>query len=324
MQTVTIFIKYINIGIVMKPLLSYLIFITLVLSSHFVFAQQTAKPQRVVVSGGSITEIIYALNEQQRIIGVDSTSVFPAQAKTKPQIGYVRRISVEGILSLNPDLVLGESDTGPKKVVEQLQQTGTNLVILNENDNLSGIESKIKKIAQLLNVSQKGEALAQSLKVDRDALTYLLKQATTKPRVLFVLSVRNSQPIVAGAGTSADELINAAGGINIAADTINNWKPLSTEAALALNPDVIITMGRHGDDPLVKLEKLAHFKFSNAVKNSQVHSFDGSYLLGMGPRTPQAVVELAKTFHPQAQLPEGYHYRFLQTAEEVTAKISEQ
>lgn len=308
----------------MKPLLSYLIFITFAALSQFTQADQTINPQRVVVSGGSITETIYALEQQQRIVGVDSTSVFPSQAKEKPQIGYVRKISVEGILSLNPDLVLGESDTGPKKVVDQLKQTGINLVLLDENDNLQGIENKIKKIAQLLKVSHKGDVLAQSLKVDRDALAYVLQQVTTKPRVLFVLSVRSSQPIVAGAATSADELISAAGGINIAAKTISNWKPISTEAALELNPDVIVTMGRHGDDPLIKLEKLPHFKLSNAVKNNQVHSFDGSYLLGMGPRTPQAVVELAKTFHPQAQLPQGYQYRFLQTAQDITAKTSEQ
>lgn len=307
----------------MKPLLSYLIFITLAITSQATFAKQSTIPQKVVVSGGSITEIIYALDEQQRIVGVDSTSVFPAQAKAKPQIGYVRRISVEGILSLNPDLVIGEADTGPKKVVEQLKQTGINLVILDENDNFGGIEHKIKKIANLLSVSQKGDALAQSLQVDRDALSYILQQTTTKPRVLFVLSVRNSQPIVAGSGTSADELISAGGGINIAADTINNWQPLATEAALALNPDVIITMGRHGDDPLVQLEKLAHFKFSNAVKNGQVHSFDGGYLLGMGPRTPQAVVELAHTFHPNAQLPQGYHYRFAPSANNTTVQLSE-
>lgn len=307
----------------MKPLLSYLMFIALTVTTHTVSAEQATKPQRVVVSGGSITEVIYALDEQQRIIGVDSTSVFPTQAKEKPQIGYVRRISAEGILSLNPDLVIGEADTGPKKVVEQLKQTGINLVILDQNDNLAGIENKIKKIATLLNVAEKGEALAQSLQQDRDALSYILQQTTTQPRVLFVLSVRNSQPIVAGSGTSADELISAAGGVNIAADRITNWKPLSSEAALALNPDVIITMGRHGDDPLVKLEKFAHFKFSNAVKNGQVHSFDGSYLLGMGPRTPQAVVELAHTFHPQAKLPAGYQYRFAPSADTLTAQHSE-
>ena len=307
----------------MKPLCTFLITTTLIVSSFFSAAAQLDGPQRVVVSGGSITDIIYALDEQQRIIGVDSTSVYPASATEKPQIGYVRRISAEGILSLNPDLVLGESDTGPKKVVEQLKQTGINLQILDAHDNFLGIENKIKKIAQLLNVPTKGEQLAQSLQIDRNALAYLLQQASTKPKVLFVLSVRSGQPIVAGADTSANELISAAGGINLAASEITNWKPLSSEAASALNPDVIITMGRHGDDPLPKIEKLAHFKYSNAVKNGQVYSFDGSYLLGMGPRTPQAVVELAHTFYPQAQLPSGYQFRFLQTAQNVTKKQGE-
>ncbi|NMR26175.1 ABC transporter substrate-binding protein [Pseudoalteromonas sp. NEC-BIFX-2020_015] len=306
----------------MKPLLTYLIFMIFATAFPLSAATQPDSPQRVVVSGGSITEIIYALQEQQRIIGVDSTSVFPASATQKPQIGYVRRISAEGILSLNPDLVLGESDTGPKKVVEQLKKTGVNLVILNEHDNFLGIEKKIKNIAQLLNVPAKGDVLVQSLQADRNALAHILKQAKTKPNVLFVLSVRSGQPIVAGAGTSANELITAAGGVNAAASAITNWKPLSTEAALAINPDIIITMGRHGDDPLPKIEKLAHFKYTNAVKNGQVHSFDGSYLLGMGPRTPQAVVELAHTFHPKTRLPSGYNYQFLQTAQSTTDKAT--
>ncbi|TMO95144.1 hemin ABC transporter substrate-binding protein, partial [Pseudoalteromonas sp. S3178] len=86
------------------------------------YADQGAK--NIVVSGGSITEIIYALGEENRIVGVDSTSVFPVAATDKPQIGYVRKINVEGILSLSPDLLLGEADTGPDKVLKQLQDTG--------------------------------------------------------------------------------------------------------------------------------------------------------------------------------------------------------
>ncbi|WP_166112751.1 ABC transporter substrate-binding protein [Pseudoalteromonas sp. Z9A5] len=304
----------------MKPLFVYLVVISLLTTGLAKAAEPN--PQRIVVSGGSITEIIYALDEQSRIVGVDSTSVFPVAAKQKPQIGYVRKISTEGILSLTPDLVLGEADTGPKKVVTQLQSTGVNMVILSDEDNFLGIENKINHVAELLNVPAKGQALANSLKADRDALHYVLSQSDYKPRVLFILSVRSGQPIVAGAHTSANELINAAGGINIVAKQLDNWKPLSTEAALAFNPDVIITMGRHGDDPLTNITKLDHFKFSNAAKNKQVYSFDGSYLLGMGPRTPQAVVELASVLHPKAKLPAGYKFRFAKTSE-TTPELSE-
>ncbi|MFY8351081.1 heme/hemin ABC transporter substrate-binding protein [Pseudoalteromonas sp. SSM20] len=270
--------------------------------------------ERIVVSGGSITEIIYAFNEQQRIVGVDSTSVFPADATSKPQVGYVRRINVEGILSLSPELLLGEADTGPEKVLKQLQSTGLKTHIFNEDDNLKGIENKVAKIAQLLNVEEKGQQLIDHITKDRNALSHLLSQVTSKPNVLFVLNLRSGQPIVSGAGTSAHEVLTAAGGNNIAAAHFTGWKPLSTEAAMAMSPDFIIAMGRHGQDKVADLASIPHFKFSNAVKNNQVLIFDGSYLLGMGPRTPQAVTELASKLHPNAQLPYGYQFSALQSA----------
>lgn len=272
------------------------------------------RADNIVVSGGSITEIIYALGEQKRIVGVDSTSVFPDAATSKPQIGYVRQINVEGILSLNPDLLLGEADTGPAKVLAQLKNTGLRTHIFSQNDNLQGIEKKITTIAELLDVPKKGQQLIDYIQADRQALNTMLAQVNNKPSVLFVLSLRSGQPIVAGANNAADEVINAAGGVNVAAHYFTGWKPLATEAAIAMNPDVIISMGRHGDDKTVDLTQITHFKFSNAVKNNQVHVVDGGYLLGMGPRTPQAVVELATTLHPNVPLPAGYRLRAAQTS----------
>ncbi|MGO2291979.1 heme/hemin ABC transporter substrate-binding protein [Pseudoalteromonas sp.] len=292
----------------MKPFVLLLISLVVILFSRCVHASpQPINPQRIVVAGGSITEVIYALGEQQRIVGVDSSSIFPAAATTQPQIGYVRKISVEGILSLNPDLILAEADIGPKKVVEQLKRTAANLVILHENDSFWRIENKIEQIASLLQVQSKGTELAQALKADRDALTHILKQATTKPKVLVI---RSDQLMVAGSGTTANELVAIAGGKNVMASSVANWQAISSEAALVLNPDVIITMSIGGHEQPSSSELLNAFKFSNAVKNKRVHNFDVAYLLSMGPRTPQALVELAHTFYPQAQLPDGYQYRF--------------
>lgn len=278
------------------------------------FSMAAQKAERIVVSGGSITEIIYAFNEQQRIVGVDSTSVFPTEATSKPQVGYVRRINVEGILSLNPDLLLGEADTGPEKVLNQLKTTGLNTHIFSEHDNLAGVENKITKVAQLLGVEEKGQQLIDHIAKDRNALKHLLSQVSSSPNVLFVLNLRSGQPIVSGAGTSAHEVLTAAGGNNIAAAHFTGWKPLSSEAAMAMNPDFIIAMGRHGQDKVADLAGIPHFQFSNAVKNNQVLIFDGSYLLGMGPRTPQAVAELASKLHPNAKLPYGYQFSALQSA----------
>ncbi|CAM3608313.1 heme/hemin ABC transporter substrate-binding protein [Pseudoalteromonas maricaloris] len=291
-------------------LTSSLLLLTSVLQPTY--ADQGAK--NIVVSGGSITEIIYALGEENRIVGVDSTSVFPVAATDKPQIGYVRKINVEGILSLNPDLLLGEADTGPDKVLKQLQDTGLPTYIFSDNDNLAGVEEKITTIAELLAVKDKGQALVEYIQADRKALTHVLKQVNNKPKVLFVLSLRSGQPIVAGAGNSADEVINAAGGVNVAAQHFDGWKPLATEAAIAMDPDVIISMGRHGEQKAMDLSQVPHFKFSNAVKNNRVLLIDGTYLLGMGPRTPQAVVELSTLLHPDATLPRGYRFRAAQSA----------
>ena len=85
-------------------------------------------PSRIAVAGGSLVEILYALGEQDRIVAVDSTANYPAAATALPQIGYVRNLSAEGLLSLSPTLVLGEHDMGPPAVVEQLEGVGIDLL----------------------------------------------------------------------------------------------------------------------------------------------------------------------------------------------------
>ncbi len=268
---------------------------------------------RIVVSGGSITEIIYALGEQEKIVGVDSTSIYPIEAKQKAQVGYVRRIGSEGVLSLQPTLLLGEADTGPPKVLAQLQQTGLANYIFNKEDNYLGIEAKIRKIASLLGVPEKGEQLVSKVVRDREALNFVLNQKQSSPKILFILSMRSGQPIVAGQETSANEIITAVQATNVA-HQLQGWKAISTEAVLEMNPDVILMMSRHGNDPTVDIVNQTHFKFTNAVKNNRVYSFDGTYLLGMNPRTPKAVIEVAKQLYPEVNLPSGYSLAALNKA----------
>lgn len=273
---------------------------------------------RIVVSGGSITEIVYALGQQDKIVGLDSTSTFPAIATEKPQIGYVRRIAVEGVLALQPDLLLGEADTGPEKSLKQLQDMGLKTVIFSQEDDFHRIEDKVKKVAELLGAQTQAEVILADIAHHKAALRSILAQRSEPaPKVLFVLAARSGQPLAAGAGTSADQVITAAGGVNLTT-TFEGWKPLSVEAAAELNPDVILMMGTHGGNNTEKLAKLPHFQFSNAVKNQRVYTFDGGYLLGMGPRTPQAVVELASLFYLNGQLPQGYQFSHAKTAQPVS------
>ncbi|CCQ11620.1 Periplasmic hemin-binding protein [Pseudoalteromonas luteoviolacea B = ATCC 29581] len=260
---------------------------------------QAVAPERIVASGGSITEIIFALGEAHRLVGVDSTSVYPKEATELPQIGYVRNLSPEGVLSLRPDLLLGEADTGPVKVVEQLKTAGLTMQILQGQDSFFDIEKKVRIIAATLKAEDKGEALVTSILQAREQRETLLAHVTKKPKVLFVLGMRSGQPIVAGKDTSANEIIEAAGAINIAANAFSGWKPLSPEAAVALAPEVILGMARHDTETKIDLSKMSHFAMSPAVQNQRVYVFDGNYLLGMGPRTPTAVVELIRVLYPQ-------------------------
>ncbi len=284
-----------------KPYVLVLTLLALMLSNA---SNANTEDMRILVSGGSITEIIYALGEQDKIVGVDSTSIYPIEAQQKAQVGYVRRIGSEGVLSLQPTLLLGEADTGPPKVLAQLQQTGLANYIFSKEDNYFGIEAKIRKIASLLNVPEKGEQLVSEVVRDRETLNSLLKQKQSTPRVLFILSMRSGQPIVAGRETHANEIITAVQATNVAKQ-LQGWKAISTEAVLEMNPDVILMMSRHGNDPTVDIANQTHFKFTNAVKYQRIYSFDGTYLLGMNPRTPKAVIEVAKKLYPEVNLPNG-------------------
>ena len=110
-------------------------------------AKDTSK---TVIAGGSLTEIVYFLEEEEKIIGVDVTSNFPKATSDFPSIGYVRALSTEGILSLKPTLILGDDDMGPPLVIEQLSLTGLDVRILEEDHSSSGILKKIECLSKVL------------------------------------------------------------------------------------------------------------------------------------------------------------------------------
>ena len=284
----------------------------------FTLSNISVADQRIAVAGGSITEIIYQLNQQQRIVGVDSTSKYPKATQQHPLLGYVRNVSAEGVLSLNPDLLIGEADTGPTKVVNQIKAAGIKTVIIEADNTIEAIKNKIAVISTLLNVEKKGLMLLAKLQVDLDALAYARQKAITSPRVLFLLNASNGAPIAAGNNTSADTAIVESGGINVLAK-FEGWEKLSPESAIILNPDVIIIMHR-GADAIQQMKKLPHFKYGKAVKNNAVFTIDGNYLLGFGPRTPQAIIELGQMIHPEFSLPKGYQFLYPRNADIIKAR----
>ena len=106
--------------------------ISIFVSSFFGFTNcdLAENSDKVVIAGGSLTEIVYDLKEEEKLIAVDITSNFPPEAKELPSIGYVRALSTEGLLSLSPSLILGEDDMGPPLVLDQLSLVGIDLSLI--------------------------------------------------------------------------------------------------------------------------------------------------------------------------------------------------
>jgi iron complex transport system substrate-binding protein len=248
--------------------------------------------RRIVSAGGSVTEIVYALGQEGRLVARDSTSTYPEAARELPDIGYVRRLSPEGLLSVDPDLILVEDGAGPPEALALIRETEIPVVTIPMGFDRAAVLAKIAAVAEALDMRAQGAALAARIAGEIDAAT----ADVTGPgqRVLFVLSVQDGRLLAAGQNTAADGVIRMAGAQN-AVTGFDGYKQLSDEAVLSAAPDAILLMEARGNADVAQAELLAHpaIKATPAGKNAAVICMDGMLLLGFSVRTGQAVTELA-------------------------------
>lgn len=250
-------------------------------------------PKKVVVAGGGITEIIYQLGAESVLAGVDTTSEYPVDAKKLPSIGYMRAISAEGVLSLQPEVLLLTEEAGPAKVLDVLRQAGVNLRVLNSEHSIPALLARVKTVAELLGKQDQGKALINSLQQQQVQLQVKIN-GRDKPRVLFLLTHGGRSPMSAGKGTAADSVMKLAGAENVV-QNFHGYRPLSQEAIAALQPDFIVTTRQGlqqigGADALLKR---AGVNLTPAAHKQQLITMDASYLLGFGPRVLDAANQLA-------------------------------
>ena len=261
---------------------------------------QADDSSRVTIAGGSLTEIVYLLEQENKLVAVDITSNFPEEAKQLPSIGYVRALSAEGVLSLSPSLILGEDDTGPPTVMEQLSRVGIQIEIIPEENSTDGIIKKVKCVAEILGVDKntKDKTLA-ILNADAKELKLLTEMNKKEsPKVMFILSMESGSPTVGGRDTSADGLIKMTGAINVM-DSFEGWKPVSTEAIIQAKPDFILISER-GLNSFGSIEKLGQHPslvFTPAAKNNNIIAMDGMAMLGFGPRTISSAKDIAQKYN---------------------------
>ncbi|MBX9911561.1 MAG: ABC transporter substrate-binding protein [Beijerinckiaceae bacterium] len=262
-------------------------------------------PDRIVVAGGVITEVLYALGLQDRIVGVDTTSQFPPEAlKDKPNIGYVRQLSAEGVVSLKPSLVIAIEGAGPPDALSLLNEAGVKLAKIPDDPSEDGVVTRIEAIGAVAGAAGPAKALAERTRAGFAELTRMRDGLERKPRVLFVLSLQNGRVMVGGRNSSAAAIIALAGGVN-AAEAIEGYKPMSDEAILEAAPDAILMM-RNSSSHTITTEALfampAFAQTPAAGKRAHI-VMDGLYLLGFGPRTPAAARDLMAALNPETSLP---------------------
>lgn len=257
--------------------------------------EEAGDASRVAVAGGSVTELIYFLGEQDRLVAVDRTSNYPEAAIKLPQIGYVRGLSTEGLLSLKPTLVLGENDMGPPEVLAQLDGAGIETVKVGETYAPDGIVNKLRCVASVLGVDKQILAAAEAKLAPTLTKLQTIEPKEDSPTAAIILVFQQGSAIVAGGDTAGNGLLKMAGLRNALAD-MDGWKPLSAESLIEANPDYFIVTDRavRSAGGMDKILANPGVRLTNAGRKQQLIQMDGMTMLGFGPRTLDAALSLSE------------------------------
>ena len=258
---------------------------------------QVTDTSRIIVLNEAIAEIVVSLGLQNLIIGRDATTTLAALAEIT-EVSSGHDISAESVLSLRPTVVIGDTRTGPPEAIQQLRGAGVPVLLAPEVWSLSALPQRVSMIAQALGVPRAGRDLvAFSEKAVADALQDIASYAAV-PRVAF-LYVRGTASVylLGGSGSGADELLAAAGAIDVGAyNSLSSFTPLTAEAIVQANPDVLLVMTRGldsvgGIDGLLGLPGISS---TRAAKSRAVIAVDDDLLLSFGPRTGALISRLAE------------------------------
>ncbi|MEQ9942994.1 ABC transporter substrate-binding protein [Pectobacterium aroidearum] len=256
-----------------------------------------AAEPRVVIAGGSLVEIVYALGAGNTVVGVDQTTTYPPQTATLPKVSNWQQLTSEGILSLHPTLLMTWQDANPPQVLNQLEQAGVTVARFTRTPSTPAqLFSNIRQAGALLNRSEAAEHLATRLSQQLNAVSERLATRKDRVSVVFLLSVGSSAAQVAGKNTVVDSLIALAGGENVA--THSQYRIYGGEAMIAANPEVVVVTRQSVENGVEALAAVPGLTQTAAWKNQRIIALDQAILLGMGPRVVEAVEALNRGFYP--------------------------
>jgi iron complex transport system substrate-binding protein len=264
-------------------------------------------PQRIVCLGSAVTDVVVALGFGERIVGVDTLTGLPGSMQSLPAVGYHRNVAAEGVLSLAPDLIIAEAETGPEAAVAQLREAGVPLVVLPEGATFDDAFARVAAIGAALGAD--AEAAAERLQAEMRAdIARLEAQVAAAgdhhPSVLFVYARGGGLLLVGGERTGPSFLIDAAGGRN-AAVGIEEFANLTPEWMASHDPDVILvtTRGLQSVGGVEGLRGIPGAQTSRALAEGRVVAIEDVALLGFHHRVGEAALALAEALHGSAAAP---------------------
>jgi len=281
-----------------------LMFLALFSSSHAaVLEDETgrrvnipAHPGRIVSLAPDITEVLFALGLEKEVVGVTQFSNYPEAARTKPKVGSYINLSLERILGLHPDLIIGTTNGNRKEAVKKLEKAGVPVYVTNP-EKFSDIYTMILNIGRITGRETVARQLVGSMKKKTDRIV-LLTANCRKPKVFVQI---DSNPIVSvGRNTIYHELINMAGGINIAGHVPVKYPRYSMESLIKEQPEVILLSSMSGEAyRKAAMDYWSRWKDIPAVRNQRIYFIDGDLADRFSPRIVQGLEEIAGILHPE-------------------------
>ena len=256
--------------------------------------KQFSENHRIVSIGGSVTETVFELGLGNLVVAVDISSTLPYHVKDLPQVGYIRKISSEGVLSMMPTKILTTSEIGPPNAVKQIQGSEVDVKIYNSPKTIEEITSLINAISNEFNVRSKAKKINDEIYSVIDSIKNISSTFKRAPRIAFFLNPSSGSFNAAGQGTNADYLIKLIGGINVFSSDFKKYQKVSKEQILQYNPDILIVSTHFpNQNASIHFQNNKEFIYLKALETDNLIEVSISSL-SMGPSFASGVLSILK------------------------------
>ncbi|PVH24559.1 heme/hemin ABC transporter substrate-binding protein [Sphingobacterium corticibacter] len=261
-----------------------------------------SQAKRIVTLSAALSETVHALGMGSRIVAVDVTSEYPLEIKQKPRVSKDRTVSLEGLLSFKPDLVLTPPAELTPETQRKLKQLGVRVVTVTQEYSVKGAQRFIQDVGAAIGAKEEGARLATKVGKESNQALQEIANRAQKPKVLFIYAQGVGLMSVAGKGSQLDAIISLAGGRN-AVQEFSDFKPYSTEALIKANPDALLLFdfgisSLGGRNAVLRMPGIG---LTKAGKQKNIIAMDGPLLVNFSTRLPLAIRELNKKLYALPQ-----------------------